>query len=418
MEVEFAEFEDCERCDSITDMVCVCCDKLFCLGHMEDCVQCQQSVCEECYEEDLCCLVRPWGEKAEKRLKMFYENKFVDMYGMRCMSEQSIGKGYGKEHRMEAIKRSITRFVDKFDAFSFIYCKAALVRDFFPRITKYVETEKLRVKFVAFMKQLSMDHPSAFYLAFSNDDLREELLSVMDQLIRSDFNGTRSQLIVDSMQSKELFKSLRNRGLLDWNLVGARQQCIITHIDALKWIEQNGIDVACNDQHLKQFVMDSPAEILEYLMVEKGMTIGFMFRFGLDTLKMLFRLKGMKGMQGIDPAQIRYDFESVKFLKSIGYEFDKRVINSRDVFCMYVFAACKILKYEDLSEDQKEEFDDYICFNDIKACKHLYPFMKEIRKKKIMAVILCIRKTCKLQKEIIWNILDLAYSPINERGSI
>ena len=60
-EVEFIEFKKCDSraCDRETDVFCVSCKKWGCWEHIQDCVQCEQPVCKECYINDLCCLMRP-----------------------------------------------------------------------------------------------------------------------------------------------------------------------------------------------------------------------------------------------------------------------------------------------------------------------------------------------------------------------
>ena len=63
------------------------------------------------------------------------------------------------------------------------------------------------------------------------------------------------------------------------------------------------------------------------------------------------------------------------------------------------------------------EFEEHVSGIDLKACREMYLYMKDIRKRKIMTFLCCVRKFYPLfQKEIVWKILDNAYSPINERG--
>ena len=119
-EVVFVEFELCNVCGTPTDLFCVSCDGWFCSSHMDCCVQCDQPVCEECYKEDICCFVRPWGEKTELHLKSFYENKIVDSKGMATLSVYVRGRSNGDESkwnnvRRDVLKRSVKHFVDDFD---------------------------------------------------------------------------------------------------------------------------------------------------------------------------------------------------------------------------------------------------------------------------------------------------------------
>ena len=261
------------------------------------------------------------------------------------------------------------------------------------------------MKFVAFMEQLFREDllGEVFANALTSKAAGEELFSIMNDSI--ELNAfMRLSLNECAMRSKEVFDALKKRGLLCWDLV-AHQIQNTTHLEAFKWIEQNGIDVLKNDKHFKQFLAFARVEIMEYLMVEKGMPVEYMSNnvpaISYDILKMIYRVRGVEGIRKIDAKKIEYEFETVKFLRSIGYKFDEKI------------------EYQThhLNDSQKQKFGTHVKNRDIKACKHLYPFMKEIRKKKIMTMLLCLKKLYPLfQREIIWNILDLAYSPVKERG--
>ena len=418
-EVEFVEFEKCDRseCYRKTDVFCVSCYKWFCGVHMKFCVQCEQPVCEECYIEDKCCLVRPWGEKTEQHLRNFYQNKLIDKDGMTVLRGVSCE---GNEHRNEAVKRSIAHFVDNFDASSLLSCKLEFVDDLFPRITKYVENKEDCSRMVAFMEHLLEGEGRFFGSPFQNNDVREEMFIVMDRSIRDQSSKWMQRtLIYYAMQSKELFDSMKNKGLLDWNLV--YEEYDIGHLGACKWIEENGIDISRDEERFRRFVSSASAEVLEYLMIEKGMTVEYIsknFWCTYEMLKRINRVKGIEGIQRVDPGKLIYDFDSVRFLKSIGYKFQRSSFNHTTVVpWMYSLLFFQVLKLDDLNQDQKNVFAGCLKNGDIKVCKHMFPFLKTIRKKKIMTLLLCIRKRYPLfQKEIIWNILDYAYSPINERG--
>ena len=145
-------------------------------------------------------------------------------------------------------------------------------------------------------------------------------------------------------------------------------------------------------------------------MVEKHVTVEFVSEsldnIRYDTIRLVHRIKGIEGIQKLDPDN----------LNSVGYKFGLAYdIAHRWIYQMF---CSRNLKYEDLDEMQREVLKEYFEEFDVKASKHIFPFMKEIRKKKIMAVLLCMRKSYPLiPKEIVWMILDFAYSPINERGS-
>ena len=421
--MEFAVFGDCGVCRSLSFVFCVWCQKRVCRNCSRVCVQCEQECCKECYLEDLCCLVRPWGEKSENCYKELFHNKLIDPS---CALVITTTVRYDEnEHLRKALERSVVHYVDTFDAVSLCSFRLDIVRDFFPTsITKYVENEETRLKFIKFMEALFRKNSRVFTHVFANKKVKDELFSVMDKTIRSN-EIIRGMLIVLSLESAELadlFESLKSRGLLDWNLMSYRR-AIVVNLNAMKWIEENGINVVNNASHFDQFVSMSPATIMEYLMVEKGMTLEYMsnntFYFEHDVLKIIYRLFGLESIQKIGSEKIFFNFETVKFLRSIGFEFKRIETTSFDE--IYSLLCFKVWKCEDLDENGTKEFGHHVrnVLKDIKACKHFFPFMKDIRKRKITTFLCCVKKKKYiLPKEIIWMILDNAFSPRNERGFV
>ena len=167
-EVEFVELK---KFDSVghcwkTDLFCVSCKKWFCWRHMKECVQCEQPVCKECYVEDLCSLVRPWGEKTEEHLKTFYENKLVDVGGMDVTIGFLVSNNDEEEReaksniiRKDVMKKSVELYVGNFEIslvsnFEFdTIQELKLLAKCFPSISKYVENEETRLKFVDFYEK-------------------------------------------------------------------------------------------------------------------------------------------------------------------------------------------------------------------------------------------------------------------------
>lgn len=156
-------------------------------------------------------------------------------------------------------------------------------------------------------------------------------------------------------------------------------------------------------------------------MEERGLTIESLCqkrKLNVENLKEIYSLKGLQETQKINSNKIDFDFETVRYLISIGYTFNKQEIVEKDLYSveLYSLICWNILKLENFSEDEKRKLKLCITNKDIKATKSLFPFMKEIKKRKIMTFLCCVRT--KIPKEISCIILDYAYSPINERGFI
>ena len=218
-------------------------------------------------------------------------------------------------------------------------------------------------------------------------------------------------------------KVFKESKLLNWHDLDIDCVRTVGHVDAMKWIESNGIDVVNNERHFRKFACHASYEVIEYLLSDRGLEVGALWKSRLldcTFLKIVYRTRGWEELQKVDIKRIVFDFDTVRFLRSVAYKFEKSYFLKSNLrpSSHYSLICGNVLKYSDLSEKQKSFWEIYVELYDLRACKQMYPFMKEIRRKKIMTVILCICKTCGLQKEIIWNILDLAYSPINQRGPL
>ena len=124
----------------------------------------------------------------------------------------------------------------------------------------------------------------------------------MDDFLKSPF--IRKQIIATMIyvafkSSRELFCCLESKGLLDWNLVD-KEFNPVGHVEALVWAESNGIDVLRNKEHFKHFASNAPAEVMEYLIVERGMTIDYMAEnryLNCSILQMIYKVKGLEEIQ-------------------------------------------------------------------------------------------------------------------------
>ena len=280
-EVEFVEFKACDR--SGCGLFCVSCKKWFCSQHMKDCVQCQQVVCKECYLNDLCCLVRPWGETTEEHLKKFYENKLVVGKGMDVVAGYIV-RNAGEEVRRQNLSkirkdvfaRSVLYFVDNFDesfAFSVQLHSQEQISKLFPRISRYIENEETRLKFVDFMKKVAESRKwlFAYILAYFED--RDDLITMTEELIRND-EVCLIDLIETSLREhfKSCFDCLKYRGLLDWSKVEQKDSLFVEHIDGMN----QTIDVLNNEEHSKRFALWASKEVKEYLASKGGKMIEYL----------------------------------------------------------------------------------------------------------------------------------------------
>ena len=216
--LEFAEFHKC-KCGRRTDVCCVVCDNWFCIACLAFCVQCEQPVCKQCYANELCCLVRPWGEKTEEHLRNFYENKLVNGEGMGILDSLIDHTSYGSkvpnlnDLRMEVLRRSVLHHVDNFDAEQ-LPC-SSLVAKCFPRISKYLKNEETDQKFATFIELMDWRLLETL-LVFSED--REEIYELADEM-RSLVEGSDELMKLIgrsfSREGKPLFLFLQRCDILD-----------------------------------------------------------------------------------------------------------------------------------------------------------------------------------------------------------
>ena len=431
----YVEFPRCMYCTAPgrpTDLFCVCCEEWRCEEHVTHCSECELPVCNACHTIDRCCFVRP-EKKIEKHMNEFYKEKLVDGGGLFvCALQSEQGKHNGSkwnELRKKVVERSVMRFVDDFDASfaSHLRWNPYFVPKCFPRIEDYVKDEETQLKFLDFLREISQTSYVLFtdIIVYSED--REQLLSMTEDFIRNDFRVLEA-LFKRSMEyeEKKLFESLKERGLI--HAQGHRCYFLreIGHIEAFLWLEAKGI----NFFDEKKFFSFPSVEIQEFLLTERGVSIEFLLRgfrkLRLENLKMIFRIRGLKAVQNLTH-EINFDFETVKYLKCIGYSLPLER-KRKDLFFnlgkqCYIFVCCNVLKFEDLSEQEREKFREYVSNFRIKVCKKLFSFLSKTIQQKVMTVFCCVKRLNVKQKyftpkEIVWMILDLTYSPASERGAL
>lgn len=331
--VQSVHFQMCAGCkyNHKTDLRCVSCEcYCFCEAHMNYCVQCKQAVCKECYKTDRCCLVRPWGEKEEQHLKKVYQNKLADVGdgGILVLEKQlNFGrlarKSKWTDLRQDYFDWSFLYYFEQLNPYAFPR-NISLTSRCIPRISKYFKNEETRLKYFKFLEAVAMTHELIFCQIVVYSEDRDQIIAMMIDIIRE---SLRKLMILWSLRTfgEPLFECLKKRDLLDWDLIKG-ETASIGHVQGLKWIESNAMDVANNREHFRNLVRFSPVPVIEYLIVEKGMTIEFLCEnsnMTLDLWKLIYRLKGLKEIQS-KSSKIIFDFDHLRFLQSIGYTFDKK----------------------------------------------------------------------------------------------
>ena len=422
-------FEKCRSCTSYTDVFCVSCEteteKWFCEECLKLCVQCEQHVCVKCYKDDMCCLIRPFGERTKRHFENFYQDKqkTLDRGGLFVLEHQIF---YSKHFnakwdklRRETLQRSLLDFVQTAIFQSQKFPRIPFLLQIFPSLKIFLEDRVLRKKLLKFIHSLDANG-LALLLLLSED--RKELIDLCHDVVEVGGQALDRLLLRYSLgkNGRPLFECLRNRGLLKWDCVESSRIYFLGHIEGIQWIEQNGIDVLSNRQHFANFARNASVEVLEYLIVERGMTIEYLLenrtidRRGLTLIE---RLKGREEIQRIHIDKMELDFQTVAYLVSIGYNNYWKEVEDVEEDVLYAMICLGLLKYNELTDNQKIMVKKvYAPTHELKACKQMFPFMKEVRKRKIMTFLCCVRRL--LPREIAWMILDFAYSPLNERGFV
>ena len=407
----FVEFQRCTGCTLLTDLCCSNCSQFLCANHSKRCCCCCQIVCLECGREDECC-EQP-RNKTEKHLSDFYDGKIVNTHGFYVLYTLNMtNDGYATRLRQQVAARSVAYLISRDTNFS---------------EEEVLEMESGRFEIASNIPgECSVDQIYQFLLSIASTKLfslillfcekREKLLLMLERFLREDDDVLISVIncSVSYPMGKELFRLLKKHGFLEFRKLG---NCAASHTEALKWIEENKRDVFKNTTVYRQYVNTSSAEILEYLLVEKSIDFDFIIKhthlaMGCEILKMIVRVKGLHYVQKLSYEDMVLDFDTVKFLREEGFHFDVEEIER---YCtgssLYPLVCFGILHVCDMGEYRKNQFLKYISSIDIKACPNMMKFMKAIRKKKIETVLWCLKN---IPKDVVWKIIDFAYSPPNE----
>ena len=405
----------CVSCLCVTDLVCVSCENWFCSIHLNVCVQCQQPVCKECYLNDLCCLVRPWGEKTQLHLRGFYENNVLLLSDVLPLSRRKL---FFSQEREDACLKCLEKVFDEMDATAFrdrgMFGGERIIASYFPRIGPLLKKEG----FVGFLKALALENADLFASLLFHSQDRGEVIEVVKCFLTVNDNVmeavARCAVANSGKKGVALFRCLNGVCLLDFQKL---QKSIkhVNHIEAFKWLEANGINVLENIDHFKRYVNPYCVDIMRYLLLEKKMKTEYMLhhvnlKLREKMLQMVLEVKGAEHIRKFSVDRIFKDMGSMRVLRQCEYEFDKQQCLEKPLVAREL---CSLLCYNvlstaDLQSSQKEEVKVFVNDYDI-VCKAIFIFMKNVRKKKVLNAILCMKQR-KIPTEIVWIILGEAFS--------
>ena len=347
-----AEFKRCHTCSTFrsrnreynqimaeeqrfTDIVCVVCCLWFCEGHLVHCVQCQQAVCEKCFENDECCS-KPRGKTME-HLRTFYENKVVGGTGLNDLQNalfRTESTLQVTRFREDVIGSSLHYFIDSYDS----SCLDGVGLETFAVIAKcfpWSKEKDMIEKTAAFLEFVLTTRPWLFCLIWYHSEDPDWVLSMMSNCFDR-YEELWIFLVINSVSSEiggKAFQCLRNRDFLCWDKFienNGREKC--ANLEALKWIEMNGVNVTMGSRYW-DFWSFASVEIVEFLITQRGLTLDELRKkkqhwFTLEMLKMLKRVLGVEAVRKITISDIwaNLSCKVVLFLQRIGYEFDKEQI--------------------------------------------------------------------------------------------
>ena len=366
-------------------------------------------------------------------MQEFYQNKFVEdlpllttLEGLNRVYDRRVtdAQAYCAK-RKEALEGTIHKFLEEGKiseglSFGRVYDSRThlLFAQCFPKTILQFSKENV----MAVLRQL---HRQTVFFILDLSEERKRLLS----MIQAEQSESEKESMMEGLCSFSitqscnpfLFEMLLEVGAMDV----AKTSGKVHNVQSLKWMESHGVDF--RDKEIFQTRVNHYApSVIEYLMVEREWSIAKIMKslkyyvIIPSILDVFVRVEGVERIKSDLKADSMWlDGRGIRLLKEAGYQFDKLAILSRaETSEICAAMVLNIVSRKDLDYEFMHKFQRYAEVNDLKTCNVMYPFMKDIRKKKIITVFLCIRRIHGKQvpKEIVWNILDNAYSPINERG--
>ena len=381
------------RCRRFTDMKCVVCDRWFCENCCFVCVQCEQVVCKSCYQQDECCTS---PGKTTENFKQFYENKFIESDGVVRITVFLRGHDSHNVFRRDVLRRSVGRFLSEGEFMTKLPFAFVVIAKNFPLIAHLSEYKDDVSELVEELIENNIDLASAV-LVFSDD--RDQFLSIVlksdDLWKKVSQKGWFWSYVMGTKEGEDIFIRLQQEDLLDASHIPLFLKSTtdavfshavpILHLKGFKWYEQNGLDVLNNKRHFVTFVSLKCVEIIEYLFMEKQMTMEYFLshNVALDfrMVELILRMGGISALQNISCKN--FDFCSLKTLKCLkinGYKFDQeRIGKSVRALPLYHLVCLDILKFEQLDNSQQQTLLEYVAEHDVKVCRAMFPFMKPLR---------------------------------------
>lgn len=203
--------------------------------------------------------------------------------------------------------------------------------------------------------------------------------------------------------SKDLFLALRKRNL------PISQTAKVGHQEAYEYITMQ-LNQECTVDYTKP-------DMFEYVLKKGIHTLESLLDRLYDhaLLEIAIRVSGIEEIQKLELLECFLDERCVFCLFGAGYKFNKeniKAIERGDK--LYPFMICGVLKYEELNEAQKKDFEEFASGSEIKVSQATLPFLKPVRKQKALAFLLCVNRVLngrKLPKDLKILLLDRIFSP-------
>ena len=408
----------CKKCGKSTDVCCVVCEKWFCSTHSKFCEQCSRMVCFRCSISDLCCTMR------NTTTESFYGCEIVELSKKMLLKLHEQTHDQCKKLRADVLSRSIMWMIERNQD---SYSLELFLAQAFPSVAKLLEREKWRSIIKIWLQGLCLRQPMflALVLVFSSE--RTQLFSLVQDSILVNAKALKTlQAASWSYDKWDLFDLLKEKNLLD-PVFAQQSTSIMKHEHAMKWMEEVVTGKRMENLGKQLSNLYGNVEFFEFLVREKRITVEYVLKkletftsFSIDALrlKILLKYEGIESVARIPQRNIFFSVDCVRTLKRYNYHFDKTAVFAKkrtndEIYALFCYGG---FLWEDFDAANQKILKIHSLIREVKICDLMLPFLKPIRKKKIITFIMCVNHIYgrNTPKEIIWTILDYCFSPKKE----